>query len=271
MFLTRLTFETPHRKAAAYDVQDMATRYLAALAKNGQIYGDCPLSVVNGKLTAFVYIPRPDALSVQYQSEWVKEAFEQTVEFFGRSPTSQVLDDVVPKRFAPWQRSASFYLFTHFLSTESALCCGNTGLSLPLYLLPIAQQLREQIMFWASDYRSCDQLYMSSGQLEIPAYRQMADPDSELSNTGRSLCRQIEDATGKPTYYYLHRYWQQKTGEATRPCPSCGGSWHCSNRDALKNRGLRGFYFQCDRCRIVSDLATGDIHEKYARIGAYTS
>jgi len=68
--------------------------------------------------------------------------------------------------------------------------------------------------------------WLLSGALEIPAYKKLADPTSELSVNGRELCARIEKATQKPTYYFLMRYWGRNDGEATRSRPLCGAKWH---------------------------------------------
>ncbi len=57
---------------------------------------------------------------------------------------------------------------------------------------------------------------MRSGAVEIPAYRQLADPNSLLSEDGRRLCREVESRTGIPTFYYLLRYWGRSKDDDER-------------------------------------------------------
>ena len=75
------------------------------------------------------------------------------------------------------------------------------------------------------EYKSLDRIYIYSGELEIPAYKQLAEYESGLSKEGRKLCKIIEEEIKKPVFYYLHRYWGRKIGEENRVCPSCGKNW----------------------------------------------
>src|SRR5437867_10465246 len=103
--------------------------------------------------------------------------------------------------------------------------------------------------------------------LELPAYRQLADPRATLAKNGLELCRAIEKATGLSTYYYLHRYYAFERGEERRRCPSCGGQWRRRPRQPVFG-GLKGFEFRCDRCRLVSTQGSDTTSKRNAAIGA---
>ena len=177
-------------------------------------------------------------------------------------------DDDVPKRFPAWRRSSSFYLFTHAFDDASPVCCGDSGEPIPVYLLPIPDQDRRDLFSWAGSYKHLDNIWLNSGALEIPAYKQLADPTSQLSVAGRELCASIEKATQKLTFYYLKRYWGRSDGEATRVCPLCGRKWRLSNQPADMSP-LHKFQFKCDSCRLVSRIADSYDDERHARIGEY--
>lgn len=110
-------------------------------------------------------------------------------------------------------------------------------------------------------------MWLLSGKLEIPAYRQLAEPNCDLTQEGRDLCRQIEAATALPTYYWLYRYygWEDPKRERARKCPSCGRGW---GRRPTSKHGIASFQFRCDRCRLVSDFCE-DPNDRYARIGEF--
>lgn len=269
MFLARIIFGSavgkPQQRNALADV---AESYLASLLKNGQIYGEYLFAWSAGNLIAYTHVARPDSLDERHHSEWARSARDSVVEAFGRAPKCNVLDDDVPRRFRSWKRSASLYLFTHAFDDASPVCCGDTGTPIPLYLLPIDQQTREHVYFWARAYNHHDNIWLESRALEIAAYRQLADPTSELSVTGRELCAEVERATGKPTFYFMHRYWGRKVGEATRPCPLCGGTWH-SDANFPGGQPFHQFHFRCNRCRLVSRRADSYDDERHARIGEF--
>ena len=268
--LARITFGPDGGKSRNRDaLKDDAEGYLCALQKNGQILGDYLLAWSNANLVGYTYLARPDSLAVRHHSEWSQSALDSVVKAFDQSPKCEIIDDDVPKRFRSWKRSTSFYLFTHaFDDGMSPVRCGDTGDPIPLYLLPITQQLRHDLFSWSCEYKSHDRIYLNSGMLEIPAYKQLADPTSDLSVIGRELCADIECATETPTFYFVHRYWGRKVGEAVRACPDCGGKWHSSDSPE-DGQPYHRFHFRCKRCRLVSHCADTFDDERHARIGEF--
>jgi predicted nucleic acid-binding Zn ribbon protein len=71
-----------------------------------------------------------------------------------------------------------------------------------------------------------------------------------LSRDGRDLARGLEQKLRVPVYYYLSKYFgRSDSAERKRKCPSCGRAW-------LRNQPLhRIFDFQCQRCRLMSNVA----------------
>lgn len=142
------------------------------------------------------------------------------------------------------------------------------GKPIPTYKLPVSDSIREGLYFWAESYRHHDAIWLESGDLEISAYKQLADPNSGLARQGRELCTEIEQATGKATFYYLDHYWGRKSQEEeNRLCPVCGGCWRVFNDD--DGNGFSAFPFRCYSCRLVSHKADSCEDERHARIGEY--
>jgi len=268
MFLARITFGNDNSSDDHDALKNSAESYLAALLKNGQIYGEYLFAWSGGTLTAFTHLARPDSLAERYHSDWAMSDLNNVIEAFGQPPNCEIIDDDVPDGFPTWQASSSFYLFTHAFDDASAICCGDTGRPIPMYLLPITQQTRESIYFWARSYNYHDNIWLGSGALEIQAYKQLADPTADLSVTGRELCADIERATDIPTFYFMHRYWGRNDGEPVRLCPVCGGQWHTSDTSAGRQPFHR-FHFRCDACRLVSHCADSYDDDENARIGEF--
>ncbi len=266
MFLSKITFGNSGNSRDEKSRSDIAEDYLAKLLHNGQIYGDYLFAPCKGKLVAYTHIARPGALAKKHHSQWGINSLLDVVKTFGQVPQCEIIQDHVPKRFASWEKSPFLFLFTHAFDETSPVCCGNTGLPIPLYLLPISDQTRDELYFWASRFREYDNVWFSSRILEIPAYKQTADPRSELSAEGRELCQDVEKATGKRTYYYLHRYWGRNVGEQDRVCPMCGRKWRTSNKES---EPFWKFSFRCVRCRLVSHCAVSYDDERHAVIGEY--
>ena len=266
MLLAQITFGGDTEKDERDAQKDIAESYLAALLKNGQIYGTHLVAWSGGTLNVYAQIPRPDSLDERHHSDWGLRDLEAVANSFGQRPKYFVIDDDVPERFPTWQSSSSLYLFTHALDDSSPVCCGDTGRPIPLYLIPIPQEKRESLYFWSRSYNYHDNIWFGSGTLEIPTYTQLADPNSELSNNGRKLCSTIEQATGIPTFYFMHRYWGRIDGESMRPCPVCGGQWNQSEV-RYDRTPFHQFHFKCETCRLVS--CCGDLcdNAEYAEIG----
>jgi predicted nucleic acid-binding Zn ribbon protein len=270
MCLARITFGPDIGSSRERDaLSDVGESYLAALLKNGQIYGEYLLAWSNGTLVAYTHVARPDSLAERYHSEWAMSDLNAVAKAFGRVPRCEIIDDDVRKRFRSWKHSTSFYLFTHAFDDASPIRCGDTGRPIPLYLLPITQQARQDLYFWARSYNYHEHIWLGSAALEIPAYKQLADPTSDLSVTGRQLCVDVERATKTPTFYFVDRYWGRNVGEAGRPCPVCGGKWHSSGTRS-DGQPFHRFHFRCKRCRLVSHCADSYDDERHARIGEFT-
>jgi predicted nucleic acid-binding Zn ribbon protein len=247
-------------------VLDAAQGLLGSLVKNGQVCGEPITTWIDGKLYATCYVPRPDSLAIEHLSEYGKRAYDTLLALLAEVPRYQVLDDgPFPQECAEWRIAQTVYLFTHFIDISSPVCSGNNGEAIPLYTLPLTAQQREHLVFWQHEYKAVDQLWIDSGELEMTAYRQLADPGSGLARRGRQLCADIETATQKPTYYYLMRYWGRREGEAQRYCPGCGKPW--AVRSAHKR--FFDFAFRCKSCRLVSHLADSFEDERHARIGEF--
>jgi predicted nucleic acid-binding Zn ribbon protein len=268
MYLTQIVFGDAGGARCVESRSDVVGDYLSTLLHNGQIYGDYYVAACGGKIVAYTHIARPGAGAKQHHSEWGLASLQKVVEAFGEVPQWNVLQDNVPKRFPSWKQSSSFYLFTHAFDDASPVCCGDSGRPVPLYLLPIADLTREHLYFWAWHYKELDNVWLGSGALEIPAYKEMADPRSELSGAGRELCQEIEAATGKRTFYYLQRYWGRKAGEEDRLCPMCGRPWRTKLKESEKPPFWE-FSFRCVRCRLVSHIACSYDDERHAAIGEY--
>jgi predicted nucleic acid-binding Zn ribbon protein len=266
MYLSKISFHPTRRGKREF--QDVAARvYLQELQKSGQVCGD-PLSAwCDDILFFYTYLSKPDAIQERYGTQSVRLAFQDVVKQFGQPPTWEMLETAIPERFPRWTNSESLFLFTHAYDISSPVCNGKNSQPIPVYLLGLKEFALEKLAIWSKSYRSHDYLYFNSGDLEIPAYKQMADPRSELSRSGREICSAIEAVTNKPTYYYLHRYWGRKEGESSRVCPSCGSRWHSPS--PLTGTISEQYPFRCDRCRLISRNALAFDDERHARIGEF--
>lgn len=139
-------------------------------------------------------------------------------------------------------------LYTTHLDTCSPLYDGEQFAPIPLYRLK-DQALSEVLLEWQQNWQACDLLQMKGSVLEESALMQISDNRSELAISGLDLCKQVEEKTQIPTFYYLYRLGTDELEEHNRKCPSCNGEWKLAS--PLHDI----FHFKCDHCRLISNLS----------------
>jgi predicted nucleic acid-binding Zn ribbon protein len=251
------------------EAEDAVNSYISVLLHNGQVVGEYFQVMQNGELCAYVNLGGVKALSTKHQSDYASDRLNKVVAVFNQQPKWTLADDDAPQRDTTWNRAPFLYLFTSIMCDwGSPLCRGDNGKRIPLYRLAGQHEDREEIYFWKRAYCDHDAIWMACGKLEIPAYRQLALPDSELSERGRDVCRKVESTTGVPTYYFLMRYWGRKDGEDLRPCPGCGRPWRLEE-PAGQSEKFCDFTFRCEKCRLVSHKADSYDDPRHASIGEW--
>ena len=268
MYLAKVNFGKSRLRQDRWDIENTAESHLVALLRNGQLCGKYTFGWVRGSLNAYVYLSRPNASDKRFSSEWGKDSLARVSETFGRAPRWTVLEDEAPKRFPNWTSAPAFYLFTTWTIHNPPIRRMDNGSPIPTYMLPLSDSQKDDVYRWARSYHNHDRIWTDSDVLEIPAYKQLVEPDSELSLYGREICKVIEKATGVPTFYYLHRYWGRKGENKTRLCPSCGKKWRVKDNTEFPGSFLY-LVFQCRKCRLVSHAACTDDDARHARIGEY--
>jgi len=259
-------------RQARADVDDATQGYLANVYKHGQMYGEPLFGWVGNRLQIILELAGPDAHLKKNHSKYGLEELAKLRSLCKTAPRwRRIASTTVRRRPAlDWRKESSLYLIVGWIEDVSPVRAGSTGRLIPPYLLPLSDRETEDLCSWASYYRAHDLIWIGSADLEIPAYRQLAELNSHLSQCGLAVRESVESATGLPTYYYLHRYFgrQDPRREDNRECPGCGRRWR-RRREAAKLHGLRAFDFRCDHCRLVSDAACDESDERHARIGEW--
>lgn len=268
MVLAKATFgkRGSHKRL---DLEDAMETYLARLLHAGQLCGEYFYAWTNGVLTAYAHLPEARAPAAGQHSKWGKESLRLLRSLFGKDPCWILLEHDSSPQPRTWKKAPFLYLFTNAFDSAPPVCRGDNGARVPTYQLPLPFRDKEGLYFWQGSYASHDEVWLGSGALELPAYRELADPRSELSQDGRQLCREIEKATGVPTFYYLQRYWRRAKSEDERPCPSCGGAWR-TGQPASGEVPFWDFPLRCDRCRLVSHLGVSTEGGSHCRIGEWS-
>lgn len=222
---------------------------------NGQVIGrEMPITFhqIEANQTEFqarVCTPEQESLLPKNNSDEVNEALAQAAEF-GVNFAGFEIDgrDYQAEETSDNPNSTFQILYTTHLDTCSPLYDGESFAPIPLYRLK-NQLLSEELLNWQQNWQACDQLQMQGSVLESEALSQICDEKSDLAQMGIALCRQVEEQTAIPTFYYLYRLGSNKTEEHNRKCPSCNNDWKL----AVPLHDI--FHFKCDKCRLISNLS----------------
>lgn len=238
-------------KAQIHDeetITDLFWDYLGCLYKNGQILKDYLLIKNHENYTAFVTVPDDDALDERHNNVYitkyldeVKNHFDIITELFGENLNTDKSCDCSEK--PEW-----YMLYTDWTDDESPVVCGRCGKSVPLYKLPhiSGEDEHHGVLGWKTAYRDMDSLWLYCLSDRF-TYRQMNDAHSQLSKIGRDICKEFEEATGIPFYYYLfHSTGLSGKKKTPDSCPDCGGDWKLTGEKTFVD-------YKCDKCRLVAD------------------
>ena len=263
MIRNKLTFGSSQGKDMG-EGGDRVVSYLVSLQRNGQIERHDYDRMISrrGQVVTFVEACGPTAWLSKHHSQSGLECLAEVSDFFGQSPVWEIYEDSPPKREISWKNASAMCLYGGW---DTDLYREDTRKLVPLYRLPLTDEQRDAIYCWKKIYTEYWPLWFYSGKLEILLHREFAEPHSKLSRMGRECCRNIEAATGIPTYYFLERYYGYEIKqEKKRKCPCCGKPW-CQN--VKDNTHL--FDFKCNPCRLVSVFGVDGSSPRYAKIGDY--
>lgn len=244
-----------HYRDFEQDPVNLINQILEQWRFNGQILGR-EFGVTHHALgsqfefQARVSLPEQESLLPDYNNEWVNQALflaEQagvTFAFFEIVGRDYNENDIA------LDKSPSFQLlYTSYVDSSSPLYHGDLFQAMPLYYLGDQPELTERIIRWQENWQACDQLQMNGSVLEQTALDEISEVRSELSQQGRELCKEIEQISQIPTYYYLYRLGSDEAVEFHRQCPNCNSDWK------LPEPLHEIFYFKCDKCRLISNLS----------------
>lgn len=229
------------------DPVDRVYQLLAPLFKHGQLTGDPLITAMSQSVVrVYAHVPQQDALEEKHFSQWGLEGLDK-LRRIGCSWKWKIIGE--PCEVGSWEAAKYLVLFARQYDGPVS---DQNGIPIATYTLPLTDLEMEQLDAWSGYYNAFDVLWLRCGEFEVSAYKQLADPNSELAESGRQLCRSIAEKSGKPTYYFLMHYAGDLEKEGVRLCPGCGSTWFVSEP---KFGDLWNFSFRCDPCALVSNWA----------------
>ena len=196
--------------------------------------------------------PRPMRWRTASRTSGSVNVFELAAVGVDRPKVTHLGTDPASRKPCRCRKRPFLVLFTTFLNTEPPLRCGACFGPVALYKVPATNKAgnHQDVLWWQDTYQAMDWLFIGTGPGERFAHEQLSRFDSELSTDGRELARRLENKVRLPVYYYLSKHFgRSDQAERKRKCPSCGKAW-------LRKEPLyRIFDFQCQRCRLLSNMA----------------
>jgi len=249
-------------KPVSSKAEDLIDELQAAMCRNCQIYSSPVTTLKHENLVVTsVYAAHERAFEEENFSAWGKEILAK-LRRLGCVLTFSLISNLEE----PEKTHNDLKYHVLFARRYDSSLSDQHGASIALLNLPLSDQCKDQVSAWVAKYNACDDLWLSLNELELSAYYQLASVKSELSILGRTICKELEEASNTPTYYYLFKYWGLKNLETKRLCPGCGCSW-CISDNAQAD--FFQFEFKCDRCRLVSSWSLDFTDKKKARIGSW--
>jgi len=240
----KINFLFKNKDADTEEINGTLYWYLGCLYKNGNALRDYKLVKKEDRYEAYItifehYPPLKDESNKyieQYEVE-LRNIFDITWEFLGE------LDGY--NEVCTCEQPGSYLMYTTQYDEEYLILCGDCGGMVPLYRLPYLDNRAEEyldLLGWKECYRSMDKIWLHAPNetMERSAVYQLHNPKSPLSVLGRDFCKQIEEKTGTPTYYYLFNNIKRH-----KVCPQCHKPWR------EEEDGVADFY--CDDCRLATD------------------
>jgi predicted nucleic acid-binding Zn ribbon protein len=211
------------------------------------------MAKVSGGLLVTASLPEADALADRFANKWVRKRLrELAAAGVDRPKVKRLGIDPESRTACRCRKRPLLMLFTTFINAEPPLRCGACFGPVALYRVPSTNEAgnHQGILRWQDTYQAMDWLFIGTGPGERFAHDQLFRFDSGLSTYGRALARTLEKKVRVPVYYYLSKHFgRSDQAERRRKCPSCGKAW-------LRKEPLhRIFDFQCQRCRLLSNVA----------------
>lgn len=222
-------------------IENIIFEYMGVLYKNGQVMYNYEVVKEETSYCVYCKFPEKTSLNKENNNRYVNEYYNKIKEIF-KDELKYIGDDIEEDNICSCESTSWYMLYASYLEGETPIVCGDCGKSVPLYRLPKIMRQEEylQELYWQRDYQNIDSLYIS-GLSDRFTYRQMNNPDSQLSKNGREICSEFEKVLKKPFYYYLANF-----KENLQKCPICGEAWE-------KNEKPKIVDFKCYNCRLVTD------------------
>lgn len=221
--------------------------FLSSLTRNGQIIDQHCNVVEDGEAIKFICMAiDEDSLDPKYYNCYCKESLSRLKGVSIKSPRYVLVGETVGSSGCCSCTQSTFHiLYTTFTADYPPISCGDCNLPIPLYKLPKFDGEYEYypISQWEGVYQACDTLFMLTDIGERYGYKQISNIESKLSKSGINICRRMSKLTGKPCYYFLHKWYTPQKDF----CPQCGQYWRLDSQ-------LYDLYtHKCDKCFLISD------------------
>jgi predicted nucleic acid-binding Zn ribbon protein len=213
MYYAKISFK-PIKKIEDTDVaEECFWRYFPSLYGGGQIYKEYEVVKTNKGYEVFFTMPEKDSLNEKYTNHYAREGLQKLQELFEVGELEIIGENISSSEVCECSNPSWYKLCTVDYVQGSPIICGECDKGIPLYKTPkipvrcvisgdVIEDEYHQIQCWQKNYQCIDKLWFLS-LMDRYTYRQMNNPQSQLSELGLWIRRELEKAYGKPVYYFI--------------------------------------------------------------------
>ncbi len=228
-------------------VRHAAMQLASCLWANGQLWSNSVLSRTEDRLELVAEGPTRSALHDSYASPLVLRARAELDAVCEEASawTSVGIDVLTRTTTEQWSDCTSFAMSAHMNEETSPVKAREGEEPVPLFLLPIEPETREELMRWYLSYQRHDAIWIESGGIEKAAASELTLLESSLNTEGLRLAEVLRTQLNADVYYSnsiiaLKEYSRSKT-----QCALCLRPWDSGSGDGP---------LTCHRCFITSSV-----------------
>lgn len=170
----------PNNPDVSEELGDAVAWYGACLWKNGQTSIDYQVGTVGRSWRLSTYLWGTKASSPAAHADYGRAALKAAIALCAAQP-KWVLAEPGPDNdgYSQWRSAGLLCLRGSCIEGDCRFVNGDNGWPIPIYTAPLHSSQREQLTKWFDFDEHLDNLWRRSKELEIPAYRIMADVRSD--------------------------------------------------------------------------------------------
>lgn len=247
MIIYRMQFYPDLLQFQTSEYESYLWQYFSDLYRRGHILNKDDFLYFEENMYCYLCLcPEEGSLDKDVYNDTLKKIYAKIIHESVKEPSFVNLGkSIESQEYCSCTIPTKYILRTNALSLDSPISCGDCGKPVPLYIFSDYDDLIDKCIKWQQDYKNCENLFIN-GQISNNHFlNQLLNHNSELSQLGQDLCKELEIVIKKPVYYYLYNF--SLYSKEFADCPKCEKNWKLSKRLYLDK-----YKYRCDTCKLIS-------------------